>query len=82
MWPMRFRIKTIMVLVALVGVSLGIAISLDRELGARNPTIFGSFLINFWTLTFLLWSRVLAWRRRQPMDTEIGNHKGGDAEKV
>ncbi len=76
MWPMRFRIKTIMAVIALVGVSLGIGNAV--AVVAKNRAYFVLSLIQFWLTVFI----ILAQSRRKPVDNEIGEHTGGEAERV
>jgi hypothetical protein len=45
---MRFRIKSIMLVVAMVGVSIGLGISLDRAFATKDHKILGYFLSLFW----------------------------------
>ncbi len=66
-----------MLVAAMVGVSLGIGIGLDRAFAAKNHGTLVASLISFWG-TYIF----LAWPRRKPRDNKIGEHKSGEAEKV
>ncbi len=62
---MRFRIKSIMLVVAMVGVSLGLGISLDRAFATKDHKILGYFLSFFWG--WFIWLAMLRKRAAQLM---------------